>query len=153
MTAPEQTEPDQTLNEMMQKPRIGFLIASGVAAVLAVVAYIYEDEIVNAGQTDGSLTYAILLIVLVLAAMFLMVCYRVPSMGNRLLGYHRLNAQPKMTAKSDVQYSAGFKSDTGVETKRLNSRRKQARHSRKKLAAVTREMQQQSAEQKPEGDS
>lgn len=153
MTEPDQTLPDQTLNEMMQKPRIGFLIASGVAALLAVVAYIYEEDIVGVGQTDGSLTYAILLIVLVLAAMFLMICYRVPRMGNKLLGYHRLNAQPKMTAKSDVQYSAGFKSETGVETKRLNSRRKQARHSRKKLAAVTREMQQQAADQKPEDDS
>lgn len=153
MTEPEETTPDQMLNEMMQKPRIGFLVASGVAALLAVIAYIYEDEIVSMGETDGSLTYAILLIILVLAAMFLMVCYRVPSMGNKLLGYHRLNAQPKMTAKSDVQYSAGFKADTGVETKRLNSRRKQARHSRKKLAAVTREMQQQTAEKKPESDS
>lgn len=141
------TEPDQTLNEMMQKPRVGFLIASGVSALLAVLAYIYEEDIVGAGQSDSSLTYAILLMFLVLASMFLMVCYRQPSLGNKLLGYHRLKAQPKMTAKSDVQYSAGFKSETGVETKRMNSRRKQARHSRKRFAAVTREMQQQTAEQ------
>lgn len=143
------TEPDQTVHEMMQKPRVGFLIASGVCAALAVVAYIYEDEIVGTGPTDSGLTYAFLLVFLVLATMALMICYRVPALGNKVLGYDRLSTQQKMSAKSDVQYSAGFKADTAVETKRLNSKRKQARHSRKKLAAVTREMQQK---QKSEGD-
>lgn len=137
------TEPDQTVEELMEKPRIGFLIASAVAAVLAVSAYIFEEDIVS---EDTGITFAFLLISLVLMSMFLMLCYRVPRIGNRLLGYHRLNTHSKMTAKSDVQYSAGYKAESGVETKQLSSRRKQARHSRKKLAAVTREMQQQAAQ-------
>ena len=140
-------EPNDSLNEMMAKPRIGFLVAAAFSALLAVGAYIFEDEIIGPAGED-SVTYALLLVVLVLVTMALLVCYRVPSLGNRVLGYHRLNANPKMAAKSDVQYSAGFKSDTGVDTKRVNSRRKQTRHSRKHYAAVTREMQQQ-AKNKP----
>lgn len=147
------TEPDQTVEELMEKPRIGFLIASAVAAVLAVIAYIFEEDIVSGGAEDTGITFAFLLISLVLASMFLMLCYRVPRIGNRLLGYHRLNAQSKMTVKSDVQYSAGYKAESGVETKQLSSRRKQARHSRKKLAAVTREMQQQSTQDNDQNKS
>ncbi len=142
---------DHTVEVMMQKPRIGFLIASAIAALLAVAAYVFEDQIVGGGPGNSGISFAFLLISLVLAAIFLLLCYRVPRIGNRLLGYHKLNAQPKITPKSDVQYSAGFKAETGVETKQLNSRRKQARHSRKKLAAVTREMQQKAAS-KDDGD-
>lgn len=141
------TDPDPNIEDMMEKPRIGFLIASAIAAVLAIVAYIFEEDIVGSGPGDTGITFAFLLISLVLASMVLLLCYRVPRIGNRLLGYHRLTAKPKMTAKSDVQYTAGFKSETGVETKQLSSRRKQARHSRKKLAAITREMQQQAAKE------
>lgn len=135
-------EPNDSLNELMQKPRLGFLIAATISALLAVAAYVFEEEIIGPAG-EGAVTYALLLVVLVLVTMVLVVCYRVPRLGNQLLGYHKLNAQPKLKAKSDVQYSAGFKSDTGVDTKRVNSRRKQARHSRKHYAAVTREMQQQ----------
>lgn len=136
---------DHTIQAMMEKPRIGFLAASAIAALLAVVAYVFEDQIVGGGPGDSGISFAFLLISLLLAAIFLLLCYRVPRIGNRLLGYHKLDAQLKATPKSDVQYSAGFTSETGVETKQLNSRRKQARHSRKKLAAVTREMQQEAA--------
>ena len=136
-------EPNDSLNEMMQKPRLGFLIVAAISAMLAVATYLFEDDIVGPAGEDG-ITYALILVILVLVTMVLVICYRVPSLGNQLLGYHKLNAQPKMKAKSDVQYSAGFKSDTGADTKRVNSRRKQTRHSRKHYAAVTREMQQKS---------
>lgn len=143
-------DPDEAVEDLMEQPRIGFLISAAVTAVLAIVAYLLEDSIVGR-DGDGALTFAFLLIVLVLACMVMLVCYRVPRLGNRLLGYHRLNTNPKPAAKSDMQYTAGFKSETGVDTKRQSSRRKQARHSRKKLAAITREMQQQATE-KPEQD-
>lgn len=139
-------EDDSDFNTQMQKPRTGFLISAGIAAALAAGAYIFQDDF--AGPDDSGVTLALVLLVLVFAAMFLLLCYRVPRIGNRLLGYHKLNSDEKMSVKSDVQYSAGFKSDTAVDTKRLNSRRKQARHSRKKLAAITREMQQQATADK-----
>lgn len=145
------TDQDDDFLEQMQKPRLGFLLASGIAALLAAVAYFLEDEIVTASPGNSGVTFAFLLIALVLAAMFLLLCYRVPRIGNRLLGYHKLSGDPKATAKSDVQYTAGFKADSGIDAKRQNTKRKQARHSRKKLAAITREMQQR-AEKKPGDD-
>ncbi len=137
------TQPDDDFLTEMQKPRIGFLISSAIAAFLAAAAYIFEDDIVNANPDDSGVTFALLLIVLVLAAMFMLLCYRVPSIGNRLLGYHKLTGGAKNTIKSDVQYTAGLKTEGAVEAKQMSSRRKQARHSRKKLAAITREMKQQ----------
>jgi len=133
------------------KPKMGFLLASGAAAVLAMVVYIFEDDITTSAQGDTGITFAFLLIALVLLAMFFMLCYRVPTIGARLLGYHKLTGAKK-TVKSDVQFTAGFKSETAVDTKRLNTKRKQARHSRRKLAAITREMQQEKSE-KGEFDS
>ena len=83
--------------------------------------------------------------------MFFMLCYRVPTIGARLMGYHKLTGDKK-SVKSDVQFTAGFKSETAVDAKRLNTKRKQARHSRRKLAAITREMQLEKSE-KGEFDS
>lgn len=142
------TDEDDFHSEL-HKPKVGFLIASGVSALLAVVAYLLEDEIVRG--VGGDITFAFILIVLVLAAMVLMLCYRNPAFGARLLGYHRLTPKPKQQMKADMQYTAGFKSETGVDMKRQSSRRKQARHSRKKLAQVTREMQGEKADKADEG--
>lgn len=126
------------------KPKMGFLIASGITAVVAVVVYIMEDQIGPGGAGDTGITFAFLLIALVLIAIFLLLCYRQPHIGNRLLGYHKLTGE-KNAVKSDVQFTAGFKSETAVDAKRMNTKRKQARHSRKRLAAVTREMQQENS--------
>lgn len=141
---------DTYRRDLINTPRSGFLVASAIAAVLTVVVFLYEDEIVSASAGDGALVYVFLIVALVFATMGLLLCYRVPRVGNRLLGYTRLAADPsKQTreVKSDVQYSAGFKSDGAVEAKQLNSKRKMARHSRKRLAAITREMQKDRAAQ------
>ncbi len=129
----------------LMKPKMGFLIASGIAAVLAMVVYLFEEDITAGAQNDTGITFAFLLIALVLLAMFFMLCYRVPRIGNRLMGYDKLTGRKK-TVKSDVQFTAGFKSETAVDAKRMNTKRKQARHSRRKLAAITREMQQNNSE-------
>jgi len=124
------------------RPRRGFLVAAAVAIFLAFFAYFFEDDIV-ASSSGGQLTFAFLLIFLVLAAMLLVLCYRSPHIGNRLLGYDVVITKPDKGVKSDVQYSGGFKAETGLETKRMNTRRKQARYSRRKLAETTRQMQQE----------
>lgn len=136
------TDKKDNFETELYKPKIGFLIASGLCAVLAGTAYLFEEEIIRNSPGNSGVTFALILIVLVLAAMVLLLCYRNPKIGARLLGYHRLTGETKNLAKSDMQYSAGFKAETGVDMKRQSSRRKQARHSRKKLAQVTREMQQ-----------
>lgn len=127
------------LKEDAATPRRGFLVAAGIVSGLAVMAYMFEEDIILA---SGGVGYAFLLIALVLLALVLVVCYRIPRLGNRLLGYDVVIVDPSKGVKSDVQYSGGFKAETGVETKRMNSRRKQARYSRRKLAQATREMQQ-----------
>jgi len=123
-----------------------FLVAAGVCVALVLVAYVFEDAIVS-DSAGGQLTFAAMLIFLVLLSMALIFCYRSPRVGNRLLGYDIVISKPERTVKSDVQFSAGFKADTGADTKRMNSARKQARYSRRKLAAVTRQMQKEQAEE------
>ena len=127
------------------KPKMGFLVAAGITAGLAMAVYFLEDQIGTGGPDDTGITFVFLLITLVLAAMFLLLCYRRPHIGNRLMGYHKLTGD-KNAVKSDVQFTAGFKSETAVDAKRMNTKRKQARHSRKKFAAITREMQQKNSE-------
>ena len=123
------------------RPRRGFLVAAGVCILLALGAYVFEDQIV-ASSDGGQFKFAILLVFLVLASMGFVMCYRTPRLGNKLLGYDVVISKPNKGLKSDMQYSAGFKADTGADTKRKNTKRKQARYSRRKLAQVTREMQQ-----------
>lgn len=130
---------ESSFQDELNKPRIGFLLTAGVLAVMAVGVYMYEADIV---ASNSVFTYALLLISLVLAAMFFMLCYRVPRIGNRVLGYHKMVDEPDRAGKSDMQFSAGFKQETAADKKRMNTKRKQARYSRRKLAAVTREMQQ-----------
>lgn len=127
------------------EPRRGFLTAGGVTSILGVLAYLYEETIV---MTSGPVAFAVILVFLVLVSLFLILCYRKPVWGNRLLGYDIVLVNPDKKIKSDVQYSGGFKAETGAETKRMNSRRKQARYARRKLAQVTREMQSEKTDNK-----
>ncbi|WP_262695606.1 hypothetical protein [Kordiimonas aquimaris] len=127
----------------LNKPRIGFLITAAILSALSLGVYFYEADIVS---DNSALAYSLLLITLVLAAMFFMLCYRVPRIGNRLLGYHKMVDEPDKSGKSDVQFSAGFKQETAADKKRMNTQRKQARYSRRKLAAITREMNQEKSQ-------
>jgi len=122
------------------RPRRGFLVAAAVASALAAIAYVFEEDII---LSSGAMGYAFLLIVLIFLAAGLMFCYKNPRFGSRLLGYDVVLRDPAKKIKSDVQFSGGFKADTGADTKRMNSKRKQARYSRRKLAQVTREMQRE----------
>lgn len=123
------------------KPRRVFLVAAAIVSALVAAAYVYQDDVMRA---SGPLAYGALLIVLVLLALSFVACYRTPRLGNRLLGYDIVITDPdKKGVKSDVQYGGGFKTDSAADAKRMNSRRKQTRSTRRKLAQVTREMQQE----------
>ena len=126
------------------RPRPVFLVAAAISIGLALGAYLFEEEIV-AGTGGGQLSFAFLLVFLVLVAMGLVMCFRNPRLGNRLLGYDVVLRKPNKGAKSDLQFSAGFKAETGADKKRMNSKRKQARYNRRKLAQATRDMQQEQA--------
>lgn len=135
------TELNDEIEAEASRPRPGFLVAAGVCILFALGAYVFEEQIV-ASSDGGQLSFAILLVFLVLASMGFVMCYRSPRLGNKLLGYDVVIGKPNKGVKSDVQFSAGFKADTGADKKRMNSKRKQARYNRRKLAQVTREMQQ-----------
>jgi hypothetical protein len=138
------TEIKDQIEAEATKPRPVFLVAAGVCIALALGAYVYEDSMVGP-DGEGALTFAFLLIFLIFAAMGLVLCFRDPRLGNRLLGYDVILKKPSKGVKSDVQYSAGFMAETGADTKQRNTKRKQHRASRRKLAQVTREMQNQQA--------
>jgi len=123
------------------RPRPVFLWIASVTATLAVMAYLFEDVVIGASG-GGAMGYALLLTILVVLSIFFVFCYRMPSLGNRLLGYSVAFDKPtERKEKSSLQYTGSFQVETGLSEKRVASRRKQARHSRRKLAEVTRQMQ------------
>ena len=121
-----------------RKPKPVFLVLASIAALGAVMAYVYQATIVEA---SGITSFAFLLLILVLVAMGFMLCYRVPRIGNRLLGYDIVIGPKEKPVNEGYHYTGAFKVETGADTKRQNSKRKQSRYNRRKIAAVTREMQ------------
>lgn len=135
---------DADLKAEALRPRPVFLWVAAVVASLAVVAYLFEGVFIDASG-GGAMGYALLLSLLVVLAIFFVFCYRVPSLGNRLLGYGiAFDKNVDRKEKSSLQYTGSFQVETGLSEKRVASRRKQARHSRRKLAEVTRQMQAES---------
>lgn len=128
------------VNAEASKPKIVFLVAAAIFALIAAFAYLNEEDIVAASGATG---FALLLMLSVLVSLCLVLCYRIPRLGNRLLGYDVVIAKSDEKGKADMQYSGGFKIDGGADLKRQNSRRKEARYSRKKYAEVTRQMQEE----------
>jgi len=117
------------------RPRVGFLIASAITGILAVVAYF------ALAAQNGDFLYVLLIGFLIFLAMFLLLCYRQPQLGNRFLGYEVASMPRREKEKSSLNYAGSFEVESGLAEKRMASKRKQARHSRRKLAEVTRQMQ------------
>ncbi|MBL4791040.1 MAG: hypothetical protein JKY60_19000 [Kordiimonadaceae bacterium] len=131
------------------RPRRGFLALASISMFLAVLVYLYEDVVVETMSSDtssGNLAFAILLVFFVIFAMIMIMCYRTPRLGNRMLGYDAVIKKAMAERSGSVHYSAGFSSESGSDTKRRNTQRKQHRSERRRLAKVTREMQQEKAE-------
>ena len=130
-------------------PRPVFLWCSAVIALMAVLVFLNEDQLVDPLQPGSGTAYALVLVFLVLIAAFLIVCYRSPALGNRLLGYAALMRRSSRVIDRDestsIQFSRTDAVDTGLEAKRRSSRRKAARHQRRHIAAVTRDMQKERA--------
>lgn len=139
---------EDSLEAEVNRPRPVFLWAAAITSVAAVLGYLFEPAI--AGEDgENALGYAVLLILLVILTVFLVLCYRVPRIGNRLLGYDVATMPKRDQEKSSLNYAASFKVESGLTEKHMSSRRKQARHSRRKLAETTRQMQ---AEQKQQNN-
>lgn len=124
------------------KPRRIFLVLSAIMAVGAALAYFYQDSLISADFGQSDTAFAFLVGILIILSMFFLLCFRMPGLGNRLLGFSGILSDPtKVKEATGFHYSGGFSSETGLETKSQNTRRKSARAMRKKTAAITRKMQ------------
>ncbi|WP_262691226.1 hypothetical protein [Kordiimonas aestuarii] len=126
------------------KPRIGFLVVAGILCLGAIGVYLFEDLLVGS-RGEGSIAFAFVLGFLVLSTLVFILFYRVPRMGNRLLGFDSVLKKQRKTEKSSMSYTGSFHVETGLAEKRQNTQRKTARHSRRHYAEVTRQMKAEKA--------
>ncbi len=133
----------------LHKPRRIFLALAFIFTLGAAVAYIYEDSLLSASSVNSSTGFLMLLVGCVLLSVFMVLCYRVPRIGNKLLGYG-VYEKPKDKFTEGYHYSAGFNTESAVDEKRMNSKRIKTRSQRKKYAKATREMQEKSSEKTEE---
>ena len=122
------------------KPRI-FLVLAALMAVVAGLAYNFEDELyfmrpVNPYVPSSINTYFIgILIFAVIFALLFLYCYQVPRVGNKILG--RTVTPPRRgSSESTVTYNV-FADTTPSAVKYQHRRRKLARHERHKYAKKT----------------
>lgn len=139
-------EQDELQSEAL-RPRIGFVVVAGILCACAVLVYLFEDSLVGP-RGEGSVAFAFVLGFLVLAAMIFVLFYRVPRLGNRLLGFDSVLRKPSKAEKSSMSYTGSFHVETGLAEKRMNTQRKTMRHSRKHYAGVTRQMKAEKAQEK-----
>ena len=130
------SDPRDELMAEALRPRPVFLVIALIFSVGAIAAYLYEPEITE--MSGGSnVPFAVLLISLVLLAIVMVLFFRNPRLGNRLLGYDAVMQDLTKEKRTGYHFSAGFKSDTGVDEKRMNTRRKSARATRRQYAKIT----------------
>jgi len=123
------------------KPHKGFLLAASITVLAVIFAYMYQEDIVYLSDTESHMGFVTLIIMLLVLSIFFIFCYRNPKIGAMFLNKDKSVKNTKKD-KTTYHFSAGFKAETGLDEKRLNTARKSKRVTRKKLAAVTREMQQ-----------
>lgn len=131
------------------RPRIGFVVVAGILCACAVLVYLFENSLVGP-RGEGSVAFAFVLGFLVLSAMIFVLFYRSPRLGNRLLGFDSVLKKPSKSEKSSMSYTGSFHVETGLAEKRMNTQRKNMRHSRKHYAEVTRQMKAEKAQAAPD---
>ncbi len=115
-----------------EKPKI-FLYLAALMIVLAVAAYAMQGSLLGRVGSWATFLFAILLPVLL--ALYFLYCYRVPRYGLKLLGRSIELGDPGEKTPG-LSYNV-FKGESGIEEKLAQTRRKSARHLRKKLARAT----------------
>ncbi|WND01577.1 hypothetical protein QGN29_08390 [Temperatibacter marinus] len=131
----------------LYKPRPIFLVFSLMFIILAILVYAYDDVILGESGGDVTMTYVLSLLVCVLLSGAMLMCYRNPKLGNKILGYDALD-DAKVEQKGPSVFSTGFKFESGADEKRMGTQRKNSRATRRKYAKMTREMQKKTVESK-----
>jgi uncharacterized protein YacL len=115
-----------------EPPKI-FLVLSALMVILAVLAYVFEDELFTINFSSNS--FIIALIIPIFLALFFLYCYRNKRLAMIMMG--RRAELGEVTLKtSGVTYDV-FSSSGGVEEKLLQTRRKKSRQTRKQYAKET----------------
>ncbi|WP_374765003.1 hypothetical protein [Yunchengibacter salinarum] len=127
---------DRHMAAEARRPRPAFLVLALFASAGAVATYLFENALTDGGRALS--TFLVLLVAFIVLALFFTLCYRVPRLGNRLLGYGAWLDQPKDPRAAGFTYGGGFGSETGLETKHLSTRRKTARAERRRMAETQR---------------
>ncbi|MCH8861354.1 MAG: hypothetical protein IID51_02445 [Proteobacteria bacterium] len=116
----------------LEKPKI-FLYLAALMILLAVVAYAMQGSIL--GRAGSWTTFLFALVLPVLMALYFLYCYRVPRYGLKLLGRGIELGDPGEKPQG-LSYNV-FKSESAGDEKLAQTRRKSARHLRKRLARAT----------------
>ena len=140
-------EPENKAPKRAEKNRL-WLVLALVTISLTVVAYAYQDDIIY-WSNESAFAYSVLLLLLVLMTLFFLMCYRNPSLGEKIIG-GAPDVERSEKDKTAFHYTGFTTTDSASDAKRLNTSRKKTRSNRKHYAAVTREMQD---EKKPEDDN
>lgn len=118
--------------EKSTRPKI-FLYLAALMILLAVAAYAMQGSLL--GRAGSWTTFLFALVLPVLMALFFLYCYRVPRFGLKLLGRSIELGDPGEKTQG-LSYNV-FKGESAVEEKLAQTRRKSARHLRRKLARAT----------------
>lgn len=130
MTKDRKQEPEQP--EEMEKPKI-FLYLAALMIFLAVAAYAFQGSL--QGLTGSWTTFLFMLVLPVLMALFFLYCYRIPRYGLKLLGRSIELGDPGERAQG-LTYNI-FKGESASAEKLAQTKRKSARHLRRRLARAT----------------
>lgn len=115
-----------------EKPKI-FLYLAALMMMLAVAAYAFQGSLL--GQRGDWRTFLFALLLPVLLALYFLYCYRVPRYGLKLLGRTIEMGDPGEKTRG-LTYNI-FRGESAIEEKLAQTRRKSARHLRKRLARAT----------------
>ena len=132
---------DSSLEDAALRPRPVFLLCAALTAGGVVAAYMHEDAIV---EKSGDMAFVVLLAILTMISLLFVLFYRIPRIGNRLLGHSAvLDAGERERAGAASHFTGPYRIETGLHEKRQATARKTARATRKAVAATTRAMQQE----------
>lgn len=117
------------------KGPIVFLWLAAVMVICAIAAYAFKEDLYMLNYSD---TYFLtILLISVPAALFFLLCYQAPHIGNRLLGREVRLPKEKPDQGTAVTYNV-FSEDTPSAIVSRHRKRKLSRHARRRYAAATR---------------
>ena len=123
-------------NKSDRHPKI-FLVLAGVMVAIAVLAYVFEEELFDMFYQEY--TFLLILTGAVMGALFFLYAYRIPKIGLPLLG-RSIELEEKTPPTKSVGVEYGNIAPSATDHKRAMTRHKSARRMRKQTARVTREM-------------